>query len=364
MFTLRQRLGCLLYDLPRLAWRLYGPPGSAGAPAWVAMRNRNEGLIRDPLRPGAACTGEFSRPLHVCSVFPAAGRRLLRRALRDWPLALREAPDHVADGVCANGGAVPAVRPEVSFLIGHRGAERIPLLRAVLRSIAGQTTVPFECLVVEQDLEPRLAGVLPPWVRLLRAPPPDARTPYLRSWALNVAARAARGDALVFHDGDLLLPAGFAEAVRLRLDGADVVQPKRFTFYLDEPATRRMCDGSGDLSAARCVEVVENLEAGASVALKREAFFAIGGWDEEFRGWGGEDNEFWDRCRTLRVDPYGFLPMIHLWHSPQPDRGASGNPGLTRMVQRRMLSPEVRIAQLSRRAFGRTDGPTERGAAG
>jgi hypothetical protein len=357
LFTVRQRIGCLLYDLPRLAACLYGPPGPAGAPAWVAMRNRNERLIRDPARPGAACEGEDTRTLHLCSVFPAAGRRLMRRALRDWPVVFREAPERVADGVCANGGVEPDARPRISFLIGHRGAERIPLLLAALRSIAGQTAVPFECLVVEQDPEPRLVGILPPWVRHLRAPPPDAASPYLRSWALNVAARSARGDALVFQDGDLLLPAGFSESVLHRLRGADAVQPKRFTFYLDEIATRRICGQSGDVTGARVVEVVENLEAGASVALAREAFLSIGGWDEGFRGWGGEDNEFWDRCRTLRVDPYGYLPLVHLWHASQPGKGEGGNPGLTRLRQRRTLSPEARIAQLSRRAFGRNEGP-------
>jgi hypothetical protein len=364
MFTLRQRIGCLLFDVPRLVRCLYGTPGPAGAPAWIAMRNRNERLIRDPLRPGAACEGEFTRALHVCSVFPAAGRWLMRRALRDWPLILREAPDRVADGVCANGGIAPGIRPQVSFLIGHRGAGRVPLLRTVLRAIASQTAVSFECLVVEQDPEPRLAGILPPWVRLLRAPPPDAGAPFLRSWALNVAARSARGDALVFLDGDLLLPSGFAESVLLRLDGADVVQPKRFTFYLDEQATCRICDRAGALAGARCVEVVENLEAGALVVLARDAFFSIGGWDEEFRGWGGEDNEFWDRCRTLRVDPYGYLPLVHLWHSAQPGKGTSGNPGLTRLIQRRTLDPEARIAQLKRRELGRTEGPSAMGGGG
>lgn len=364
MFMFRQRLGCLLYDIPRLIRCLYGPPGPAGAPAWVGMRNRNELLIRDPLRPGAACDGEYSRSIHVCSVFPVAGQWLMRRALRDWPLVLREAPDRVADGVCANGGITPDARPRVSFLIGHRGAERIPLLRTALRSIAGQIGVSFECVVVEQDSEPRLAGVLPSWVRLLSAPPPDAGAPFLRSWALNVAARSARGDALVFHDGDLLLPAGFAESVLRRLDGADVVQPKRFTFYLDEPSTHRICDPVGNLTGARCVEVVENLEAGASVVLARKAFFSMGGWDEGFQGWGGEDNEFWDRCGTLRVDRFGCLPLVHLWHSPQSGKGTSDNPGLTRLMQRRTLSPEARIAQLSQRKFGRSEGPAETGKPG
>ncbi len=30
--------------------------------------------------------------------------------------------------------------------------------------------------------------------------------------------------------------------------------------------------------------------AGGSFVIRREAFVALGGWDERFRGWGGEDD--------------------------------------------------------------------------
>ncbi len=65
---------------------------------------------------------------------------------------------------------------------------------------------------------------------------------------------------------------------------------------------------------------MQNAEAGGSIALSRDAFHAIGGYDESFVGWGGEDNEFWERAQTRRVWPYGYLPFVHLWHAPQPEK--------------------------------------------
>lgn len=35
---------------------------------------------------------------------------------------------------------------------------------------------------------------------------------------------------------------------------------------------------------------------------------------------GGEDNELWQRAQVLDIYPYANLPMIHLWHRPQPGR--------------------------------------------
>ena len=71
--------------------------------------------------------------------------------------------------------------------------------------------------------------------------------------------------------------------------------------------------------------IVQNLEGGGSVATTREAFESIGGMDESFIGWGGEDNEFWQRAQTCRVWPYGYLPIVHLWRPSQPPTQRSKN---------------------------------------
>jgi GT2 family glycosyltransferase len=139
--------------------------------------------------------------------------------------------------------------------------------------------------------------------------------PYCRSWALNVGARVAEGRVFVFHDNDMLVPQGYAAEIWNRyIDGYEVVNLKRFIFYLTERHSREVASGF-QLGAVEPPDaVVQNSEAGGSVAMSRDAFFAIGGYDESFVGWGGEDNEFWERAQTRRVWPYGYLPIVHLWH--------------------------------------------------
>lgn len=295
-----------------------------------------------------------ARTLHVGDVWPWTSRWLLFRALADRPVRLCQAPEHrVGDWACANGESGGWGRvPDVSFLIGHRGEDRRQLLKTTLMSIASQTGVVFECIVVAQDATPRMQEGLPSWVRYIHAPAEEA-VPFSRSGAFNTAAREAQGRILICHDGDLVVPMSYGESVARRLKGpVEVVQPKRFIFYLDQSTTDLMCRGGVLPDRPKVESVMENALGGGSVAIARDAYFAIGGFDEEFRGWGGEDNEFWDRCGCLKADPYGYLPMIHLWHRAQLDKSARNSAGIVLLASKREMTALERIARLRRRNFG------------
>lgn len=311
--SLRTIAGALLYDAPRFERHVRG--------RWELIRNRREAITVDGR--GVRCEWQWSSTLHYCNVFPRSGERLMRRALAEWPI------------VRANDA--PAVEtPDVSFVIGHRGLARLPLLLESVRSIAGQQGVGVECIVVEQSVAPDARAALPPWVRHVHTPIASDDQPYGRSAAFNEGARHARGRVLILHDNDMLVPAAYAaEAVRRVNAGFEAVDLKRFVFYLT-------ADG------ARCEKVVQNVRGG-SIAITRDAYDAIGGFDESFAGWGGEDNDFWDRAETLRASRFGCLPMLHLWHEPQPEKGDARAPALVRYHEELAhIPPAERISRLKR----------------
>jgi hypothetical protein len=95
--------------------------------------------------------------------------------------------------------------------------------------------------------------------------------------------------------------------------------------------------------------IVQNLEAGGSMAITKQAYEEIGGMDEGFVGWGGEDNEFWDRCLTRPTWTWGYEPIVHLWHPSQPLKGQADNPNLVRCRLVMEQSPEQRIVALGQR---------------
>ena len=90
--------------------------------------------------------------------------------------------------------------------------------------------------------------------------------------------------------------------------------------------------------------------------MTRDAYFRIGGHDEGFLGWGGEDNEFYDRCRLLRLHPWGYLPFLHLWHAPQPEKGKPSR-ALAHLDEAMAVPREERARRLATVPFGSLDGP-------
>lgn len=330
---MRQKLGAIWFDLPRYEWWLHRN--------WIFVRNRSEILEPGPDGCGIRCCWDWTSDLHVAKVFPSTGGRLFQRALRDWPICFADMPPKAATDA------------QVSFVIGHRGAARLPHLLATLRTIAAQQKVACECIVVEQSDQPEIKGALPAWVRYVHTRPPQRDMPYCRSWTLNAGARVARGALLVLHDNDMLVPEEYAAELWQRFgDGYEVINLKRFVFYLEEAETRKFLE-SGNLSPrARSEAVVQNLEAGGSLAVGRDAYLALGGFDESFIGWGGEDNEFWERAQTRRVWPYAYLPIVHLWHPAQPGKAHGDNPTLNLYRERSRAPVEERIRELRNRDFG------------
>jgi GT2 family glycosyltransferase len=182
--------------------------------------------------------------------------------------------------------------------------------------------------------------------------------PYCRAWAFNVAAKQARSPVLVLHDNDMLVPADYASQLLQRVqEGWEVVNLKRFVFYLQAGHTRRILEGSAGLTDAAPAEILQNTEGGGSVAITREGYQRIGGLDESFVGWGGEDNEFWERAQCLRVWRHAFLPLVHLWHPAQPGKHHEGNETKALYLARSRVAPEQRIGQLRSLPMGELSGP-------
>jgi len=297
------------------------------------MRNRNESLLEAPDASGVACQWEWTSDLHIASVFPSTGLRLMKRALDDFPIAL--VPSRK-----------PATDPEVSVVIGHAGEERQPLLLKTLASFGGQEDVRLQCIVVEQSPRPAIQNDLPDWVdyRHVEVPP---GAPYNRARAFNTGVELATASTLVLHDNDILVPCCYARVAVDRLaQGWDFANLKRFIFYLSEKHSRVIEGQTGGLLARTPQAVVQNA-LGGSIAATKKAYLEIGGFDESFEGWGSEDNEFWDRAGTRRVWDYGHLPMVHLWHRAQKEKLAGSQaPSSARYRELESVDPAQRIRRL------------------
>jgi len=315
----------------------------------MEFRNRGERILPNPDGLGFDCDWRWTSDLTLANVFPGLGSRLLAAALSKWPVELTSAT-----------GSSRAGEPDVSFVVGHRGMERLPLLLSTLASLRAQEGCRTEVLVVEQAEVPLLEGRLPADVRWIHQRPPKTEMPYSRSWAFNTGVRATRGRFVVLHDNDVIAPRHYAaEVLRLGTAGFEAMRLQRFVFYLDRNSTSRVTAheevGRLGTDGLRPELVRQNCE-GHTIAVSREAYLRIGGHDEAFLGWGGEDNEFYDRCRQLRFHPWGYLPFLHLWHVPQP--GKLKPTGALAYLDEAMAVPRAeRTRRLSSLPFGSPNGP-------
>lgn len=235
----------------------------------------------------------------------------------------------------------------------------MPQLRRTIRSLYAQDDVSVECVVIDQSETPVLSD-LPPEVIYKHLTKAGVARGWHKSWAYNVGARVASGDILVFHDGDICAPQRYgAELVRtLQQDGSDVASIQRFLFYLN-PQDTTSVERQDEFTARIVPQRVFQNWKGGTIAIRRDAFFSVGGFDEGFVDWGGEDDEFYDRCQhTLRHCRFGYLPFVHLWHQPQPDRKATENVNIAKIMPWRMGLPAAeRCRELTSRQYGSVTSP-------
>lgn len=327
-YTLRQLAGCLIHDVPRTQFVKH----------WTFARNRSNQLTLSREGVDTRPLGNWSEDLYAPKVFPVIGKNLMRRALKQWPVRFSATP------VCMN-------EPQVTFIIPFRGSERLPHLRATVQSVLAQRNVGVRCLVVEQSVK-QVAGDLPPAVEVIHLPHPTDPESWRKSWAFNEGVRRAETEFVVCHDADIPVPAGYAELMvrRAEDDHVDVLHVQRFLFCLTKEHTQQLLSGPLEKISAVVPQRIRQNWQGGTVALRRETFFKLGGFDERFVNWGGEDNEFYDRCRTQRTCYSGVLPFVHLWHPEQPFKYAADREANLREMKRLLnLPPQERILDLKER---------------
>lgn len=305
--TLKQKLGCWLHErwraelilrFPRLAQRLGW--------SWLDQCNRHERLSVDPVSGGRVCHWDDSSRLTLARIFPRCAERLLRHLLERFPVGFKSGQGMPRAGV-----------PDVSILIPIGGRQRLPQFRLALAAARAQEGVACEVIVVEQSPISELSETFPDGVRYLhQVSEPGAE--FNKSRALNAGALAARGEVLIILDADYLLPRRFASQCVHVLQSVEALRPARWIFYLDETSSQQLST-THDCSSINGVEAIVSNNP-TPLAVRRSTYWEIGGHDEDYVGWGGEDTEFLDRLRTRCVAEGGWMPVLHAWHESAPKK--------------------------------------------
>ncbi len=251
------------------------------------------------------------------------------------PAAPRPAPPTLAPTPPSKVPQMPlSANPMVSIVVPHGGVERLPHLMTTLASLR-QQEASVEIIVVEMSPSPVAQACARRWsCRHLFI---EHTGEFERARALNAAQAIAVGELVLWHDNDLLLPAGFiARAVQeLRERNLDFLTPYTSVRYLSAADTLAVMQGVSTAAACQPVNVLAS-GSGASggIGLVRRTFLQRhGGLVEGFRGWGGEDNAWNHKIALLghaactrRRDQH----VHHLYHPAsgghEPGAASRANP--------------------------------------
>ena len=161
---------------------------------------------------------------------------------------------------------------------------------------------------------------------------------FSKSAAINNAANKAHGDIFVIVDADIYISIESVlrcvKEIRLaeKKNRSLWFIPYRQAFRLTKVVSEKIItsDPKTPLDITPTESEITNISKqgqkthpsrmahwyGAMIHIvSRKAFYTVGGWDERFRGWGGEDYAAMAAMDTL-YGPHKTLPskVIHLWH--------------------------------------------------
>jgi hypothetical protein len=222
------------------------------------------------------------------------------------------------------GGGAVTVLVVVPFR-DRDGGPRLRNLLACLRAL-GDQSMPrdrYRVTVVESDERPRWRSEIEALVDTYLFAPNGGT--FNKAWVVNSGAVNSPGaaDLVCVLDADILTDRDFLSrnAIRLLRPGIGALLPYRDALYLDGPASdvavrRRCVDGAATVDPGLLRGFLLRRPFGGCVWVRADLFHRIGGMDERFEGWGGEDDEF-----VIRLGLWGALdhyrdPLLHLDHPP------------------------------------------------
>lgn len=200
------------------------------------------------------------------------------------------------------------------------------MLREFLRGLAYQTDRRFEVVVVQaggrQDPHD-IARLFPDVaVTIHRLEGDGDAIPYSR--ARNTGAHLAAGEHLAFCDADTIATPTFVEQMHRALDEHDALLSGDVLYLppivvgmrtMDDLAAvgrphsaRERPPGTGTRLDAR-----HELLWGLCMSMRASTFERVGGFDEQYGGYAGEDTDLAVRCRALGV-PAGLVADACVFH--------------------------------------------------
>lgn len=202
--------------------------------------------------------------------------------------------------------------PRISCVIPFREIDRKSSIFTVLNNIRAQRFPDIEIVMSEEDERSKIKdNECAPAMHIFTVGQPSAAFNKSKAW--NVGVSICTCDMLVLHDADTLAPGEYFQAVADELTTAESCHLCKQIFYIGAAATEAI-NSTGVINRPPYDLLVDYFEGG-TIACRRKAYWRIGGFSEEFVGYGVEDNDFYFRLSKATIwRENRHFDLLHLYH--------------------------------------------------
>lgn len=179
---------------------------------------------------------------------------------------------------------------------------------------------------------------------------------FRKTRALNNAVRNCEGELLVFCDQDLIFGEDYLKTIERELkegyfimgrpENTTEIEKKKIISEINEDLNyskiAKLVNSEYEKVVNKLLreDVLRNLLfkfklkkrgiklVGMSYALFKKDYIKVNGYDEKYKGWGEEDDDFGNRLSVAKVKGKTFKTkelMLHLWHPFDPTKKKSAN---------------------------------------
>jgi hypothetical protein len=208
-------------------------------------------------------------------------------------------------------------RYSFTYIIGYKHTtDRLNNLKRVLDWINGFVGV--EVLLIEQDKHSKISHLG------LKAKHIFLKTdkPYNKSWAFNYATKISNSNIIVFADSDLIMnPNSFIDGLKM-LEQHEMISPYKSVIDLNGQESTLPIENiiSIDRPGRGETDHQKVPLCGGICMFRKESIIKIGGWPEEYSGWGGEDDFLTKKVQSFLSWNELDNKCYHLYHTRHIDQ--------------------------------------------
>jgi GT2 family glycosyltransferase len=205
--------------------------------------------------------------------------------------------------------------PSMSIVIPFRNTGRNDDLMTVVANMKAQRYPNLEIIIAEQDSKKQAPVNHIGPVKYIHVKNKSANQQFTKSMAFNRGFLVASYQKVILHDADIIAVGDYMQAMSNGLDTHSGIHLGRQVYYLNRSSTDRLNSTKKLLPNYNCERVVDYFEGG-SLGCHKDLYFEIGGFNEEFIGYGVEDCCFYRRLKDLsKFLEKRTFKFFHLWHN-------------------------------------------------